>query len=588
MPLKASAQQGAVLESLQFWGNEDLSTRSLKAQMVTKGTPWYDWIPFVKPRIFDAGLFRSDIERLLQYYDSQGFPHAKIDTTLQVRTNGKITLNLRIEEGPRLHIGALQVLGIDSTQQVPSDEDLKRLIGQPFISAHLSERVRNTLRRYRNSGHAFAKVDVSTYTDSLLVNVDVVFDLGPVCHVSDIEVNGNASVSERTIRRGLTFGKGQLLEGKQLDDSRRQLYRAGVFRSVLLELPDTVVAQTPVRIRVSERPFRSIRLGGGYDTEVGLRASAAWLHRNFGGGAKQLRVSGSVSTESRELVVGIRKPYFYDSRNWLNLSGFVQRRKQSDDEQDEVGGSASFERNVTDHLDFVLQLSSGIVGATTDSAFSDVRASLRWDTRDDLFDPQQGALVSFTVRERGWWLQSAWEFWEVKGEGRWFVPLPFNNVLAIRALGGGIFQIHNRQAVPDIERYYSGGLNSVRGWRYQELGPKTIVEVEENINDGTTKSSAVVPLGGTSHLEGSIELRTRVLDFLGTALFIDGGKVANDFGVLSFAEFKWSAGGGLRLLTPVGPIRFDVGYRISKDSVLDNHVNFDSRWQFHLSLGQAF
>ncbi|MBT5831287.1 MAG: BamA/TamA family outer membrane protein, partial [Candidatus Latescibacteria bacterium] len=533
-----------------------VSAHALKAQVVTKGTPWYDWVPFVKPRIFDAGLFRSDVDRLLQFYDSQGFTKTKIDTTLQVWKNGTITVNMHIEEGPRLYIGGVRVAGIDSTRLVSLYEDLNSLIGKPFVPSLLTERVTNTLRSYRNLGYAFAKVEVSTYLDSLLVNVDVGFELGPVCHVSDIQVTGNVSVSERTVRRGLTFDMGQLVEGKKLDDSRRQLYRSGVFRSVILDFPDTVAAQTPVRIRVSERPFKSIRLGGGYDTEVGLRASASWLHRNFGGGAKQLRISGSASTESRDLVVGIRQAYFGDSRNWLNLSGFIQKRKQSDDEQNEVGGRASFERNVTDNLDFVLQLSGGVVGTTTDSAFSDLRASLRWDTRDDLFDPQEGALASVTVRERGWWLQSAWEFWEIKGEGRWFVPLPLNSVLGVRALGGGIFQIHKRQAVPDIERYYRGGLNSVRGWGYQKLGPKVIQETDEIIDGVPVKTIEVVPLGGTSHLEGSIELRTRVLDYLGTALFIDGGKVANEFDILSFAELKWSVGGGLRLLTPVGPIRF--------------------------------
>ena len=584
LPVCAIAQEGLVIESLQFWGNKEIPTRVLKAQMQTKATPWYGFMPFVQPRKFDAGLFHSDVQRLQNFYQTKGYYQAKIDTTLGQRKKGHIFAQIRIDEGPLSHFGMIQVLGVDSLRKRDQEvvADLQSLMGEPFVQAHLAEEVTRALRLLRNEGFAFAKAEVSTFVDSLLVNVDVVFELGPICTVSEILISGNKGVSEQTILRGLTFGKGQVFEGKQLDDSRRQLYRAGVFRAVLMDLPDTVAQNTPVRVKVSERPFKSITLGGGYDTEIGLRASAAWLHRNFGGGARQLRFSGTVSSETRDMVVGIREPYFFGGRNWLNLSGFIQRRKKADVAQNEVGGSTSFERNITEQLDFVLQFSGGLVASQTDSAFSELRAVLRWDTRDDLFDPHKGYMASLTVRERGWWLRSPWEFWEVTTEGRWFQPLPLKNVLGIRLLGGAIFRINTRAEVPAIERYYSGGLNSVRGWSYQELGPKVIRENEKSLKD------EVFPLGGTSHLGGSIELRTTWLRFLGTALFVDMAHVANGLNAFSLPDLQWSIGGGLRLLTPVGPVRFDVGYRISDDPVLDNDPDFNSRWRFHWSLGQAF
>jgi translocation and assembly module TamA len=111
--------------------------------------------------------------------------------------------------------------------------------------------------------------------------------------------------------RGLTFGKGSGFDGDQMDDSRRQLYRSGVFRAVQIELPDTVARKTPIRVHVTERPFKRLTVGGGYDTEVGVRASAIWLDRNFGGGARQMRLSSVLSTESRLLVAGIRERIFW-------------------------------------------------------------------------------------------------------------------------------------------------------------------------------------------------------------------------------------------------------------------------------------
>jgi outer membrane protein assembly factor BamA len=266
----------------------------------------------------------------------------------------------------------------------------------------------------------------------------------------------------------------------------------------------------------------------------------------------------------------------------LNLSGFFQKRQHGDEEQDEVGGSASFERNLTERLDFVIQMSGGLVGSQTDSAFSEFRTALRWDSRDDIFDPQHGTLLSLTLRERGWWLHSDWEFLEMTAEGRWFHRLPGKSVLGLRVLGGAIHRINKRASVPGIERYYAGGLNSVRGWHFQELGPKEIRF------DANKNKDVVVPFGGTRHLEGSVELRTRLRSFLGVAFFADAANVTHELNVFSVLDLQGSIGAGLRLLTPVGPVRFDAGYRISDDPVLDSHVGFDSRWRFHFSLGQAF
>lgn len=585
LPLNVVAQPdtGPVFESLKIEGNDHISTSQLKSQMMVKATPWYDFMPFVQPRKFDVGLFHSDMGRLTTYYESQGYYHSVIDTTIKVSKEGHLLARIQIDEGPRTHIRTVQVVGIDSSnaQHVDAVEDLIELVEAPFVETQLSSAVTDALGRFKNLGYAFGKADLTTYVDSLWVNVEVSFALGPICEIADIQISGNENVSNRTIRRGMTFSEGEVFEGKQLDDTRRQLYRAGVFRSVIVELPDTIMKKTPVRVKVTERPFRNIRLGGGYDTEIGWRASATWMHRNFAGSAKQLRLSSTISKESRELVASIRRPYFFGGKNWLNVSSFLQRRKDGDAQQNEVGGGASFERNVKEQLDFLLQFNGGLVGTDRDSAFTEVRAALRWDTRDDLFDPHKGTLASITVRERGWWLQSDWEFWELTAEGRWFQPLGSQNVLGFRIVGGKIFRIQKRSPVPRIERYYSGGLNSVRGWSYQELGPKAIGKNEDGDDE-------VISFGGTSHFEGSIELRTHIWGYLGSAVFVDVGQVANGYNAFNLADLKWAVGAGLRLLTPVGPIRFDVGYRLSDDPVLDSHEKFDSRWRMHWSLGQAF
>ena len=112
----------------------------------------------------------------------------------------------------------------------------------------------------------------------------------------------------------------------------------------------------------------------------------------------------------------------------------------------------------------------------------------------------------------------------------------------------------------------------MRGWSEEELGPRNALGL---------------PIGGTSRLEGTVELRIGLLSFLGAAAFLDAGKVGATKAGFSLSDLGWATGSGLRILSPVGPIRFDVGYRLTDDPYLDGVIG-DSRWRFHMSLGQAF
>ena len=230
-------------------------------------------------------------------------------------------------------------------------------------------------------------------------------------------------------------------------------------------------------------------------------------------------------------MLGIRQPYFLDSRNWLNISGFVQRERQATFEQDEIGGNLSIERNINSVADLVVQFSSGVVGFSADSAFAEAKIGVLVDTRDDIFDPKSGMLAQINLRERGRFLKGGEDFLQATAEGRWFRSVLLQSVIAWRAQAGVIFELGKAGGVPNVERFFAGGLNSMRGWGLDALGPKN----EEG-----------EPTGGLSRAEMSVEIRTRVLSFLGTALFLDVGNVGANLGAFRPQKLKWSAGAGLR------------------------------------------
>ena len=540
------------------WGGE------LKALMVTRASPRYDFLPWIHARRYDPLTLVSDLEKLRAYYRDLGYLAVSVHSTIEQLSPEEIGLGVHITEGPLTRISRTSVIGGEDIEN-----DFGQLEGKPLSRALLNKSVSQVVSGLRNKGYAFARAEVETTIVAQQVELVLKLVPGPVCSVGVVQISGHKAMAENTILRGLTFKPGDQFSEEALQNSQYLLYRAGVFRSVALGLADSIAHgnRVDVDLRVSERPFRTLRVGTGYDTDEDLWASGAWTHRNFGGDFRQFKLSGRVSGKNREAVIGLRQAHFRGSRNWLNIGGFVQRERQAAFVQDELGGNLSLERNITTAADMIAQFIGGVVDFSADSAFAEVKVGLLMDTRDDIFDPQSGMLAQFTVRERGQFLRSDGEFLQATAEGRWFRRLPLRSVLALRVQGGVIFELGKASGVPNVERFFAGGLNSVRGWGLNELGPKD--------HQGE-------PTGGLSRVEMSMEIRTQIFFSLGTAIFIDVGNVDAKSGAFNPGSLKYAVGAGLRYLSPVGPVRFDVGYRLSDDSTVQKRI------QYHISLGQAF
>ena len=559
-----TASDAPIVRWVHILGNRAFSGGELKALMVTRTSPWYDFLPRVAPRRYDAATFASDLDRLREYYRDQGYLAASIKSEIEHLSQDEMGLKIRISEGAPTRISKASVIGGEDI-----DHAFGQLEGKPLARERISKSMSQIVSGLRNKGYAFARAEVETTIVAQEAELVLKLAPGAVCSVGVVHISGHKAMAENTILRGLTFKAGDQFSEEALQNSQYLLYRAGVFRSVALGLADSIARdnRVDVALRVSERPFRTLRVGAGYDTDEDLWASGAWTHRNFGGDFRQFKLSARVSGKSREAVIGLRQAHFRGSRNWLNLGGFVQRERQAAFVQDEVGGNISLERNITMATDVIVQFSSGVVDFSADSAFAEAKIGLLMDTRDDIFDPKSGMLAQVAVRERGRFFRADGEFLQATAEGRWFRRLPLRSVLAVRVHGGMIFELGKAGGVPNVERFFAGGINSMRGWALNDLGPKD-AEGE--------------PTGGLSRSEMSVEIRTQVLRAWGTALFLDVGAVDEALGAFNPESLKFAAGVGLRYLSPIGPVRFDVGYRLSEDGTVK------TRMQYHISLGQAF
>ena len=212
---------------------------------------------------------------------------------------------------------------------------------------------------------------------------------------------------------------------------------------------------------------------------------------------------------------------------------------------------------------------------TQEGTLSAVGVGLQRSTTDSILNARRGYQLDLHVEEAGRLTPGTFNFDSFSGDLRSFIPLGGNLVLANRLQFGNIRAAgHEPVQVPFSKKYFLGGAASLRGWGRYEVGPL-----------GTSG----LPIGGNSLLALSTEMRAALKGRISGVLFVDAGDVWVDDRAIDLGALRYSAGTGLRYQTPVGPLRFDVGYQLNPiDGLTVNGAPQPRRWRIHFSIGQAF
>ena len=311
-----------------------------------------------------------------------------------------------------------------------------------------------------------------------------------------------------------------------------------------------------------------------------MRGLASWRHYNFFGGARQLGATARLSVLRRTLTADFLQPHFptFTSRFRLLVS-----EQQEDEDAYTLDRSRisprlewqpsprftayTFYRIEYDSLSGVeTQVSRALPNGTPSNVFiSGLAFGADWNGTDDILEPKRGWAANASVEPVGSFLGGDVSFVRVVTEGRYYRPLGPGLFAAFRLRLGTEEPFGSSSEIPIYERFYAGGINSVRGYGRHRIGPL--------VDDK--------PLGGRSLVETSIELRHPITEQLGAAVFLDGGQLSRDSYDFPFGTLRYGSGVGLRYRSPIGPLRVDLGFPVQPP-------DGDARWQIHLSVGQNF
>jgi translocation and assembly module TamA len=574
--LSASAKDSAYRVKVV---GEDLSRRTRKELLALSSVQRWSTVGEVSARLLRARA-EADLRDMGRHLEAAG--HYAWSIQLEVPSDDALArpesaeVRFQVEAGPLFRVRSLITLPVPPAGK-PAPPATVDPHGLAATADRLSAAGRARVNRLRENGHPWARLlDTEVQVDRTAGVVDVVFRLepGPRATFGEITLAGLEAVREDRARRLLSAQTGRTYDQRVANASRHALEASDLFSLVRwreAEEPDAQ-GRVPVRVELRERRFRTLTLSLDYETDDGPGARAGLLHRNLFGGGERIATLLDGDENGLRWENRYTQPAFLQPRLALRASLDAERRDTDAYRADSLRATLALSHPLPHRW-------TGTVG--TEWAGDDVhhdeddRWSVLWSlpsslertTTDHAQDPARGHRLRLEA-EPFTSLRGADDFFTRIGvTHRQFLPLhPARRVvLAGRFSATGILEA-GRENIPAPERLYSGGGGSVRGYALQAVGPR----------DAKGK-----PQGGLSRLETSVELRAPLLGALGAVAFWDAGAVGETSWPGEGQALRTAVGGGLRLATPVGPIRFDLAFPLGRRPG-------DDPYQFYLSVGQAF
>jgi outer membrane protein assembly complex protein YaeT len=619
------------VRSVQIEGNHAFSDRKLRGLLRTRGGSF--WKPW-RHSPYRADFLRFDRIALQSYYRRRGYLNAQVDSVRTDPVRGsanKVDVTFFLTEGP---LSRVSRMFLENTAPLPEAEvrhALKQKPGDPVDITRVEADRQAIEDHYANLGYAAVDVRDSLGADSTLVAVVYKIDSGPVVRMRRVSVEGLRTTRGRIVTRELTVHPGDVLSRKKLAESQQRIYDTGLYSDVVFERGDidSVSHQADLMLTVRERRMAWIDAGLGYGTLDQLRFTTEWGQRNIGHEGIRFAVGGRMGVVvvnrpvkkwtfgDRRVDASLSQPWTLGARIQTSLGGYTEQvvQTQTGDKRFLViplrayGAALAFRRDLSlvthstlsfEHRHVLSDSTSNptLVGVEQKSYTTRrVGLALERDTRVDPFDPKAGSDLIGNMVVAGGVLKGSARFTKLSLGASTYIPFP-RFTLALRVQSGyakpfGAFPaagdtVAQILRIPLEDRFFTGGASSVRGFFENEIGYRRVRP------DSTTL------VGGEVLLLGSIEARFPLFWVLGGAVFVDAGNVWERTQDVTFrriftvtgpnagySDMRYSAGCGIRIRTPVGPVRFDYGWKLrhSKESERDLSPK---RGAFHFSLGQAF
>ncbi len=557
----------AYVKKISFTGNKTFKDSKLRDFMRTREKGILSW--FTGSGILDDEAIEDDRKNLEAFYHDKGYLRVKVGIPdIKISQDGKtISISIPIEEGNVYTIGTVNFEGDLIFDTAELLRNLKSRTGRTFSSMTYQEDILNLVDLYQDKGYAFCDVTPLTLLDDEAKKVNLTFNItkGKEIYFNRINILGNTKTRDKVIRRELKFAEGDRFSATNMKASKKKLKNTTFFKETDMKLvrteePDKV----NVDLSVEEKPTGSLSLGIGYSTSDNIILSGNVSQENFFGTGRKIYLDAALSSVTQEYRLTFIEPYIFDLNLGAGFSIFDFTRILDTYDYEKKGGSIVLTRPLTDDIKVATRYRYEVTDvynisseATQDiwdqrgtSSTSAVSLSLMKNTIDDILNPSKGVNSDITVEAAGGPFGGSNYFYKVTGFYGQYIPAGFwDSSFFVRGTGG-ILRPFGDKELPLYEKFYVGGLNSVRGFRFGEAGPK---DINEQV------------LGAENQLYFNLEWIFPIYKPAGLkgVLFYDAGAGFDGTNLNVIKDsMRTTAGFGIRWFSPMGPIRLEFGYNL--------------------------
>ena len=558
----------AKIRTIAFQGNQHFSARQLQKVLETKTYFWLtSW--FTDSGLYQSEVATADADRLKDFYLDHGY--------LQVQVGApKVTLSqdhrwfdlvYPIEEGQLYTIASVAISGA----HVLSESQIRSVIattpGSIFNRGLIRKDILAVTDAYGERGYAFAQVTPQLSPNQTTQQVAIEFQIqeGKKVKVQRINISGNVKTRDKVIRRELRVNEQEVLNTQELRRSFERLNNLNFFESVEIvpeRLGDDLVN---LDVKVKEKPTGTFSIGGGYSSVDKVIGTVDITQGNLFGRGELLRLQGQLGGITRSYSLTFREPYLLDYPVSASVSLFNQQRIFDTYREKTQGGGLTFARMFTDYISgswgYLLQkqniydIQAGLTPTLIQeqrgtSSTSQLSTSLTWDSRDVYIAPTRGNRQQLMFNYAGTFLGGDHDFYKILADSSFYMPLWWDTVFSVHGRLGFAHPTTVNSTLPVSERFFVGGIDTVRGFDYGYAGPRSGYDVIGGNKELIFNLEYVFPIVPAAKVRGVV--------------FFDAGK-GYDFGdPISLDTLRTSVGAGLRLYLPVGPVRIEYGYIINR------------------------
>ncbi|TDB35966.1 MAG: outer membrane protein assembly factor BamA [Deltaproteobacteria bacterium] len=576
------------IKGIRFVGNKAFSEKELRKEMTTSEKGLLSW--FTESGKLKRDLLEQDRSRLGALYHNNGYIEARISEPVISDEGDWLYVTFDIQEGDRYRVGTIEIEG-DIVGEKNDLFSLLELSKEKFFSRKiLREDVLRLTDRYAESGYAFAEVEpkLSKNEEDKRMDLSLKIAQGTLVHINRINIKGNTRTRDKVIRREMQVKEGGLLDASAIRKSSEKLQRLEFFEEVNVT-PEPTVQEglMDVVVDVKEKATGTFSVGAGYSSVDNMMFMGEVSENNFLGKGQRLSLQANVSANSNRYNFSFTEPHLNDTKLLFGYDIYNWSREYDDYTKDSTGGALRFAYPVwnkwnlgwaygyddTKMTDILLEnTSQSILDSMSIETTSYVRLGISKDTRNKFTDASKGWLTNYSIKHAGGLLGGDSSFTKYEATSGWYYPLPWETTFHIKGAIGYVVE-NEEKKLPVYEKFYLGGLNTIRGFDSGKVSP-----LELN-TDGVTYSR----VGGEKMWYSNVEWIFPIVKDIGLKglVFFDLGNVYTDSETWDVADLRYSTGLGFRWLSPMGPLRLEWGYNLDPKDGEQQGV-----WDF--SIGGAF